>query len=74
MLKKLILKVPELELSDFRIQHKASVITATHFWVEYRHINKWNKIQSPEINLDIYEQLIFNKRVKQFDEKRILFQ
>ena len=31
-----------------------------------RHIDKWNKTESPEIHLHTYDQLIFTKYAKSF--------
>lgn len=31
-----------------------------------RHLDKWNKVESPETSLSFYGQLIFNKHAKGF--------
>lgn len=36
------------------------------YWHRDRHIDKWNKTESPEIHLHTYGQLIFNKDAKSF--------
>ena len=61
-----------INLPDFRLHLKATVIKTVWYWHQDRNIDQWNKVGSPEINPCTYGHLIFEKEARIYNGKKTI--
>ena len=59
-----------INLSDFRLYYKATVMKIVWYWHKNKHIGQWSKIERPQINHAPMGNLFLTKEAKIYNREK----
>ena len=57
-------KTGSIILLDFQLYYKVVITKRAWYWYKNRHIDQWSRVQSLDMDPQLYGQIIFNKAGK----------